>query len=91
MTRLLRKCAVLCCVLQVRTTAFPKVEAARQGGPAPIEAVPEEVLQAATAADTPKTTWIGGCVWGHEPCICWPAAAAAPSTPQCTVLQAIPW
>lgn len=43
----------------MRTTAFPKAEGGRSGGPAPIEAVSAEVLAAATAADTPKTTWIG--------------------------------
>lgn len=42
----------------VRPTAFPKAEGGRSGGPAPIEAVPQDVL-AAAAADTPKTTWIG--------------------------------
>lgn len=45
--------------MQVRPTAFPKAEGGRSGGPAAVEAVPEEVLAAATAAEVPKTTWIG--------------------------------
>lgn len=43
----------------VRPTAFPKAEGGRSGGPAAVEAVPEEVLAAATATEVPKTTWIG--------------------------------
>ncbi|WIA33393.1 hypothetical protein OEZ86_006528 [Tetradesmus obliquus] len=43
----------------VRPTAFARAEGARSGGEAPVEAVPEQVLAAAAAPDTPKTTWLG--------------------------------
>ncbi|KAF6261253.1 hypothetical protein COO60DRAFT_1503022 [Scenedesmus sp. NREL 46B-D3] len=43
----------------MRPTAFPRAEGARQGAPAPVEAVPEGVLAAAAAPDTPNTTWLG--------------------------------
>lgn len=43
----------------VRPTAFPRAEGARDGGPAPVEAVSADVLAAAAAPDTPKTTWLG--------------------------------
>lgn len=54
--------------LQVRPTAFPKAEGGRSGGPAPIEAVHQDVLAAATAADTPNITWIGAWKGVEEDC-----------------------